>query len=72
MSDSDNPLPYIQYLRNPELKLNLVDLDKIVPLNVSLFPDENASTVVPIGGKSRGSFQHVLIQIVCNQEYETI
>ena len=38
MNDSPNPPPYVQYLRNPESKLDLVDLEEEEPLDVSLSP----------------------------------
>ena len=44
-SDSDTPPPYVRYLRNPDLKLDLVDLDETVPLDVSLSPFSHVADV---------------------------
>ena len=38
MADVADPPPYVKYLRNPEQPLELVDLERTVPIDVSLSP----------------------------------
>ena len=45
MNDSADPPPYVQYLKNPDSSLELVDLDEVEPLDVSLSPFSHVDDV---------------------------
>ena len=46
MNDSPNPPPYVKYLQNPDSDLDLVDLEDVEPLDVSLSPFSHVDDVV--------------------------